>query len=91
MNKNILNARFDDFINVLSLQYGFTVNDNLITFNRNYLSSIFIYKIFHPCFQNTSGEFTSDTFFQIGLINLYLFSQIENFKNIFIILKTNCP
>jgi exonuclease III len=40
------------------------LNDYLITLDRNYLTGILIYEIFHPCFQNTCGELSSDAGFQ---------------------------
>jgi len=72
---------------MLLFNYSFTVDDNLITFNRNYFTSVFIYEIFCPCFQNTSSEFSSYDFLQISLVNFNVFSQVKDFEDIFIIFK----
>ena len=53
MQKDVLNSRFQNFINMYFLQYGFTVDNNLVTFDRNHFTGIFINEIFNPCFQNT--------------------------------------
>ena len=68
---------------------SFTVNYYLVTFDRNNFTSIFIHKIFCPCFQYTSSQFASNNLFQVSFINLYILSQIENFKNILIIFKSH--
>ena len=89
MQKNILNSRFQDFIHVHFLQYGFTVDNNLVTFDRNHFTGIFINEIFNPCFQDTCSQFAAQHFLQICLVNLHIFCKVENFKNIFVILETN--
>ena len=69
--------------------HSFTVDNNFITFDRNYFTGIFIYKVLNPCFQNTGSQFTTNNLLQIGFIHLNVFCQIEDFKNILIILKTD--
>ena len=66
------------------------INNNLITFNRNDLTGIFVYKIFCPCFQHTGSQFTPNNLLQIGFVHFDIFRQIKNLKNIFIGFKTNC-
>ena len=89
MNQNILNTWFDNQINVFGFDNGFTVNNNLITFNRYNFTGIFVNEVFSPCFQHTGSQFTTDNLFQIGLIHLDVFSQVKNLKNILVILETN--
>ena len=48
MYKDILNARLQDNINMAFFKNGFTVDNHLITFDGNHLTSIFIYKILYP-------------------------------------------
>ena len=69
--------------------HSFTIDHNFVTFNRNYFTGIFVYKILNPCFQNTSRQFTSQHSLKISLIDFNIFGQIENFKDILIILKTD--
>ena len=71
------------------LQNGFTVNNHFISFYSNYLSGIFIHKVFVPGMQYTCGKFFSQYFFQVCLVNLNLFSQIKNFQNVLIAFKTD--
>ena len=72
---------------MLLFNYSFTVDDNLITFNRNYFTSVFIYEIFCPCFKNTSSEFSSYVFLKISLVTFNGLRKFKDFEDIFIIFK----
>ena len=50
VNKDILNAWVYNFIDMILFNHSFTVDNNLITFNRNNFTCVFIYEIFCPCF-----------------------------------------
>ena len=89
MNQDCGHTRFNNLINMLLLEYRFTVDNHFITFDRNDLACILVYKIFHPCLQHTSSQFTTNIFLQICLVDLNLFSQIENLKNILVVFKTD--
>ena len=78
-----------DLINMLFVQNGIPVQNDLVSFNGNHFPGIFIYKIFVPGVQNTSSQFAAEYFFQSCLGNLDLFRQIENFQNILIALVSD--
>ena len=65
------------------------VNNHLVTFNGNYFTGIFIYKILNPCFQHTSRQFTSQHLLEVCFGNLYIFCQIKDFKDVPIVFKTD--
>ena len=89
MNKDILDTRLQNQINVFRFDNRFTVDNDFITLNRYNFTSVFVYEVFRPRLQDTGCQLTPDDFLQIGLVYLYIFSQIEDFKNILIILETN--
>ena len=89
MQKDVLNSRFQNFIYMLLFQYGFTIDNNFVTFDRNHLTGIFINEIFNPCFQDTCSQFTAQHFLQICLVNLHIFCKVENLKNIFVVLEAD--
>ena len=70
-------------------QYGFTIDNNFVTLDRNHFTGIFINEIFNPCFQDTCSQFTTQHFLQICLVNLHVLRKVENLKNIFVILEAN--
>ena len=88
VNQDTLHTRFQNQIDMLWFQNSFTVDNYLITFDSYNFTGILINEVFCPCLQNTSCQFTSDDFLQVGLVNLNVFCQIKDFKNIFIVFKT---
>ena len=89
MQQDILRAWIQDSLDIVAIQYRLTVDDNIVTFNRNHLTGILIYEILHPSLQNTSGQLTSDKLLQVCFRYLNLFRKVEDFKNISIAFKTN--
>ena len=69
----------------------FTVDNNFVTFDRNHFTGIFINEIFNPCFQDTCSQgLRPNTSSDLSCLPSHLHRKIENLKNIFIILETNC-
>ena len=89
MNKDVLNARVNYFIYMFRFDHCFTVDNDFITLDRNNFTGIFINEIFNPGFQDTCSQFTTYYLLEICFVNLYIFSQVKNLKNVFIILKAN--
>ncbi len=54
-----MNSRLQNFINMHLFQYGFTIDNNFVTLDRNHFTGIFINEIFNPCFQDTCSQFTT--------------------------------
>ena len=71
------------------LDYSFTVDNHFVTLNRNNFTGIFVYKILNPCFQYTCCQLTTYNLLEVRLIHFHVFRQIEDFKNVLIILKTD--
>ena len=74
---------------MLRLQHCFTINDNLVTLDRNNFTGIFINEIFNPRFQNTSSQPSANDFLQPRTGNIHFISQTKYFKNILIRFKTD--
>ena len=89
VNKDVLNARVNYFIYMFRFDYCFTVDNDFITFNRNNFTGIFINEIFNPGFQDTRSQFTTYYLLEISLINLHIFSQVKNLKNVLVVLKAD--
>ena len=51
-----MRARFQNSLNIVAIENRLTVDDNVITFNRNNLAGIFIYEIFHPLLCDLAHE-----------------------------------
>ena len=51
-----MRARFQNSLNIVAIENRLTVDDNVITFNRNNLTGIFIYEIFHPLLCDLAHE-----------------------------------
>ena len=66
-----------------------TVNYDLITLNRDDLTSVLVYEILDPGLQDTRRKLAANTLAEISLVDLHLVSKTENLKNIFIGLITN--
>ena len=89
VNKDGLNTRIDNLIDILCLDFGLAVENNLVTLDRNHLTGILIDKVFNPCFEHTGSEFTSNDFFEFSFSYLDFFSKIEDFHNVLVGLVTD--
>ena len=89
MQQDVLCTRVYDSANILLIKLSLTVNDHIISLNRNNLTRVFIHKILNPCLQHTRSQFAPDVFLQIGLRNLHLLSQMEDLQDVFIALISN--
>ena len=87
MNEDVLDARFKNQVDMFRLDNRFTVDDNLVTFDRNNFTRIFINEIFRPCFQHTSRKLAPHDFLQIRFGYLNVLCKIEDFKYILVIFK----
>ena len=70
----------NDFNNIF-INKTFTLENNFVTLYRNHFTGFFVYKVFIPCFQNTSGQLMSDIFLDIFTGNLNFFCKVKNLKN----------
>ena len=87
MNQDILDTRIDNLIDMFFLNDSLTVDNYLITLDRNNLTGIFINEIFNPSFQYTCSQLAAYYLLKICLIHLNIFCQVKNLKNIFIIFE----
>ena len=89
VKQNSLHIGIHDLVYMLFLQYGITIQDDFISFNRNYFSGIFVHKILVPGIQHAGRKFTSQYFLLSGLGNFYFLGEVKDFKNILVTLKSN--
>ena len=89
MQQDILDSRFDNIGNMRFFKDSFTRNDNLGTFDRNDLTGILVYKVFHPSLNDITRQSAANGFFQTCFGDFQVFCQTEYFENILIGLETN--
>ena len=74
---------------MLRLDYCLAVDNNFVTLDGNNFTGIFVYKILNPCFQYTRRQLTTYNLLEIRLVHLHILCQVEDFKNVLVILKTD--
>ena len=84
VNNDAFHTRFQNLVHVICFNNHFAIEDNLVPFDRNNFTSIVIYEILEPGFDNPGGQFPSYNFFQVSLIHLNFIGETEDFKNILI-------
>ena len=89
MHKYTLRTALNDFFDVTFLNFGFTIDNHFIAFNRYHFTGILIHEILSPTLQNPCGKFTTYTGLKILLIDFYFLSQIKDFQNIPVIFEAN--
>ena len=86
---NRLTAGVNNQVDVLLFHNRFTIENNFISLNGYHLTCIFIYEVFHPGFQYTSGQTTTDRPLQSRFADFYFICQIENIQDVTIRFETN--
>ena len=89
VQENGLGTAFENIFDVLLGEHGLTIDDNLITLDRNYLTGIFVNEVLDPRAQNTCSQLAADSLLQVGLCYLHLVGQIEDFENLLIGLEAD--
>ena len=90
MNKDGRSTTLKNIIHILIGDFRLTLNNDLITLDGNNLTSILIDKVLIPRLHHVTSKLATNGSFQTFLTNLDLFTEVEDLKNVFIILKTNC-
>ena len=74
---------------MFGFENGFAVEDYLVTLDGNHFSCIFIYEVFHPALEYTSGELATHSLLEVGFVYLEFFGKVEDLKDFLIGFETN--
>ena len=78
-----------DTLDIVFIEDGFAFQYDLHTLDGEHFAGVFIDKVFRPGFHHITGQLTTDGLFQVALVHLDFFRQVEERKDILIFLKTN--
>ena len=82
MEENAFGTAFDDFVDVFFRKNGFPVDDDFVSFDRYHLAGVFVDEIFHPCFEDTGSQFTTDVPFEVRFRYLHFVCQVEDLEDL---------
>ena len=75
MEEDSLNARVEDFINVVLLDDGVAVYHHVVTLNRNHLTGVLVNEVFVPRLEHAGGKLAAYSLLEVGLVHFNLFGQ----------------
>ena len=90
VEQDVLYARVEYLLDILLFNHSLTVENNVVTLDRNYFTGILIGKVLYPCLEHTGCQLAAYGFFQVGLVHFEFLSKSENLNDVLIALKTDC-
>ena len=84
-----LGAAFDDLVDVLLFEDGFTIDDDVVTLDGDDLSGILVDEVLDPGRKHTGGEFAAYGLFERSLRDLDLVGEVEDFEDLLVGLVTD--
>ena len=89
MEKDCAFTTLKNLSDILLCQLALTVEENLITFNANYIACVLINKVLHPTLQDTSSQFLAQMCLKVIGRNLHLFCKVKDLQNVTVVFKTD--
>ena len=74
---------------MLFLEHRFSVNDHVVTFDRNHLARILVHEILDPGRKNPGGQLAADGLLQSGFGHFHFVREIENLEDLLIGFETD--
>ena len=89
MEKHSRSTTFEDFLYIFLSKFSLTLHDYLVTLDRYNFTCILIHEVLIPAFQYTSSKSLADSSLHVLLIYLHFLSEVEDLKDILILLITD--
>ena len=89
MNEDGLCAALKNLHHIIISNLRLTLEDHLVTLNRNYLTSILINEILVPALKHTGCQLGTNILLQGSLIDLHLLSKVEDLEDLLIRLESD--
>ena len=89
MNEYRRNTAVNNIINIVLSYFCLTLDNDLVTLNRNDFTGILINEVLVPRLHHVTGKFASNSILKILLVDLDFLAEVENLKNILITLKAD--
>lgn len=89
MQQNRLGTALDNLVDMLFLEHRFSVNDHVVTFDRNHLARILVHEILDPGRKNPGGQLAADGLLQSGFGHFHFVREIENLEDLLIGFETD--
>ena len=89
MEKHSRSTTFEDFFYIFLSKFSLTLHDYLVTLDRYNFTSILIHEVLIPALQNTSSKSLADSSLHVLLVHLHFLSEVEDLKDILILLITD--
>ena len=68
MQQNRLGTALDNLVDMLFLEHRFSVNDHVVTFDRNHLARILVHEILDPGQRTLAANLRPTAFFRAALV-----------------------
>ena len=89
MYENRLGTAVENICDIVVGEQGLAVHDDLVTLNRNDFARVFIHEVLNPRLQHTCCQLLAHHLLEVGLVDLDLFGEVEDFEDILIVLETD--
>ena len=80
-----------DVINVVLVENGLTVNDNLVPLDVDYLTGVLVHEVLVPCLEDAGGELGTDILRKFFLGGLHLACKSEDIEDVLVTLESDGP
>ena len=84
-----LGTALDNFVDMALFEDRFAVHDDVVSLDGDHLARILVHEVLDPRRKHPRGQFAAHGLFEVGLVDLHLVRQIENFENLLVRLVTD--
>ena len=89
VQQNRLGAALEDLIDMLLLENRLAIHDHVVSFDGDNLARILVHEVLDPRREHPRSQLAAYGFFEVGLVDLHLVRQVEDFQNLLVGLVTD--